>query len=412
MTRRSRLAIIAALFPVLAMTLRPAGYAPQAFPATCLFCGAHGAADALNNFALFLPLGLALAVAGLRRFRVLGVALVVSIVIEAVQMFVLTRHASFGDVFWNGLGGWTGAVAWHWWPRLRPRPTEPAWRATVATSVPVLAALVTAVLLVPLVPAGTWYVHWRPDLGTMARYSGHVLDVMVGSEPMRPWRERLTAVPRRVLLQRGPIIVTIVAGAPPTALAGLVTVIDEHRREVLTIGVQGTAVIERQFRLATSALLYSPAGRAPDVLAGVRQGDTLRLALSGSGAHRCTIVGPRQRCGVDVPFDRAWALLADIDQGPRLLVRVIDLLWLALLFAPVGLWCTRHQLALAAPVALLAAGVLIPLGVEGAFVTVRFWFVAPLAIAAGAVIRRSLLTRRFPQTASDSIARPAVVPAG
>lgn len=113
------------LLLVLAVTLTPVGGHPNSQPAWCIVCGTRGLADFLGNILLFVPLGLALAALGWSWWRVALAGTLLSVGIEALQVFVVTgRDASIGDVLGNGLGALAGALAWLVIRRLSSRPQQ------------------------------------------------------------------------------------------------------------------------------------------------------------------------------------------------------------------------------------------------------------------------------------------------
>ena len=123
MTRaRAGAAIVAATVVLIAfLTLAPALSGDQE-SRWCIVCGRRVLGDALLNIALFIPLGLGLALLGIPRRRALAVALLATVAIELTQGFLLRgRFASVSDIVTNTAGAFVGhALADHWRALLFP----------------------------------------------------------------------------------------------------------------------------------------------------------------------------------------------------------------------------------------------------------------------------------------------------
>lgn len=110
--------LFAALLVIAAATLTPGA---SGFPATarpdfwCLACGEWGGADVVANFALFVPLGIALALIGVSPVRVLLYGALLSSGIELAQRygFPPARVANATDVLTNTIGAFVGALVLH-----------------------------------------------------------------------------------------------------------------------------------------------------------------------------------------------------------------------------------------------------------------------------------------------------------
>jgi VanZ family protein len=89
----------------------------------CLVCGQIGGADVTLNVLLFVPLGAALALAGVRWRALIPLVAAYTIGIELAQLLVIPgRDATLSDVLSNTTGGVLGALAarhWQWWLRAR-----------------------------------------------------------------------------------------------------------------------------------------------------------------------------------------------------------------------------------------------------------------------------------------------------
>jgi hypothetical protein len=108
--------IVAWLF-IGAATLTPGSGAGTSGPAPafwCFRCTEFAGADAATNVLLFMPLGIALALAGLTPLRALAVGLLASMAIECAQHFGFppNRVASISDIVTNSVGSLAGASVW------------------------------------------------------------------------------------------------------------------------------------------------------------------------------------------------------------------------------------------------------------------------------------------------------------
>lgn len=85
----------------------------------CLICGRQVVGDLLLNVALFVPLGVGLALLGTSRWRAFGIALLTTTTIELTQGFLLRgRFASVSDIVTNSTGALIGHALGSHWPLL------------------------------------------------------------------------------------------------------------------------------------------------------------------------------------------------------------------------------------------------------------------------------------------------------
>src|SRR3954463_8783585 len=104
--------IAASLVAIALLTLTPAPLATRT-PHFCLICGSFGTVDAALNIALFVPLGVGLAlIRSPAKWSLLGVC-ILSIAIELTQLAIPGRDSTIGDVVFNTLGGALGYLLFH-----------------------------------------------------------------------------------------------------------------------------------------------------------------------------------------------------------------------------------------------------------------------------------------------------------
>ncbi len=106
--------LLAAVALVLIATLAPFGAIPvEQMPARwCVVCGGLWLTDAISNVVLFVPLGVSLALLGVRTRRVLFTAALLSVLVEALQSVGVppSRSPAIADVVANTVGGLLGML--------------------------------------------------------------------------------------------------------------------------------------------------------------------------------------------------------------------------------------------------------------------------------------------------------------
>ena len=340
------------LLAIAALTLTPRP-GTESISALCLVCGARGAADAALNLLLFAPLGWLAGAARSRRFPRGGagaplvwagaVGALVSLAVEVVQMPIPGRDASLGDLVFNTLGAGVGAGAWI----LLGRPHEPSRalaRVVAASLAGAAAVFVGAWLLGPSVPDTEWWGQWTPDLGHLAEYRGSVLAAGIGALPVAAGRIAEPQPVRAALRRAEPVRILLETGPPPDGVAPIFSIYDAEQREILLVGADGRDGILR-FRTRGSARRFEDVPiRFPDAFEAVSPGDTVRVALVAEAAPRswgdgaCLTVGGRPAACSRWSPAAAWNLLLPLGGAAG---RALELLWLALLFAPAGVLAAR-----------------------------------------------------------------------
>lgn len=310
----------------------------------CLICGSDGAADAILNALLFLPLGMALAAAGLRSRLVLLTLFVLSTAIEVAQLGIPGRYSNLGDVVFNTGGGFAGSVLIAHATGLRAwsrRHRSAIAAATVA--LPIAVAAASAWLLLPGLQRAKYYGQWTADLGdALGVYEGHVLSARIGAQaaPSRPLKDSPAA--RRSILAGDTITVIAVAGPPPPRLSPVFSIYDGERREVLLLGAVGSDIVLRIRRNAARLRFDQPDLRWRGALRGVGAGDTVRMSVWRAGRWTfCLELKARVRC-TRSGAGRGWALLLAPGDAPAALTSAADIAWIgggvALLLFGIGLW--------------------------------------------------------------------------
>lgn len=388
---RSRRRVLAATVGwavlILALTLRPGDPSPYAVGSTCVICGFRGLADAILNLGFFVPLGVG--VAYLRGWRAaVGAAFLLSGAVELGQLGLPGRYPTLGDLIWNTTGGAVGGLL------VRPLQAAPAFLVDprgpgrgALWAVSVAALLGPAFLFAPRFPDTVYWGQHTPELGPMEVYEGRVLGARVGDVPVPPGRREESPLIRRALEEGRDIRVRFVAGPPTDGLAPLFSIFDRNERQVLFVGVDGTAAFYARWSLSLALRLDHPGLAWREVLTAP-PGDTVVLRIVRNPRGVCLEVDGAERCGAGLGVRDGWRLLmsppaTELSPG---LGALLGFLWVVVVVAPAGA-------ASRGPAGALGSGLL--LGVAG---TAAAWTVpellphvtTPLAAVLGALGGRAL----------------------
>lgn len=382
---------LVAAAPILWLTLMP-GRTTDVLDATpwCLVCGTRGIADGLLNVALFLPFGWALGANGWRPRHALAAGLLLSVGIEAAQVFLPNRFPGIGDVLYNGAGAAVGALAWSagsaW---LRPAGPRSGRRLWAWGGLGLAALLATPLLLAPTFPAGRWAAHWAPRWEGYDVFQGRVLDVWLDGRPVRPGTVSPRGWIRGRLLEGVAIVVEVEPGPAPQNLAPVFIATRGERLLGLLIGVDDRDLVIRYRTWSDRLLLDRPDFRFPGRPEGWAEGERVELTVAVPGRGVRVASGSAPPRTITIPSARGWSFLIYGKELDRRWGGWLDLAWMTLWAIPLGLWGTgRRALGPAAVwvVALLAvplASVLLSPGWAGA-AGVALGVAAGRALSAGA----------------------------
>lgn len=334
----------AALAFIAALTLRPAPAALIPLPVFCLVCGDLGGVDVILNTLLFLPLGAALAAAGVGWRAAVVAAALTSLGVELLQFSLVGgRDASLSDLLTNTMGGALGAWAVRRWRVLLAPSRETARLLSVSAAALVMAVLAaTAALLQPSIPPmGLWGQWAPPQHPSFEPYSGTMHDFVVEGIHV-PYRLVPESEPLRQRLLDGDFDARLAFTAGrPTRRISAIGRLGSRFQEVLFVGANGTDLVfrtrleARDWRVRAPSIAVPralPAEGTPVVVeVGVRRHVWRARVADAAGAT----LAERE-----VPFGVAlgWTMLLPFEHPLRPGDGIWSALWLAALAVPAGFW--------------------------------------------------------------------------
>jgi hypothetical protein len=343
MPKASRLSVAAAVGAILVATLTPAGSELPAGWTTALAGGDDALAGVIQNVLLFLPLGAALALGGMRGLRLAAAGALLSITVECAQQWIPGRDPSLGDVCFNTLGTAMGGLLLRTAPRWLA-PGRAAWHSLGAALVVAGIWLATGWLFQAAGPATAYVASLRPDLPHLGLYPGRVLAATLGARPLTEG-SRLDATP---LAAGAPLRVVAVAGPAPGRLSPLIAISDARGREMVLLSIDHADLSLWTRTHGTDWRLDRPDLRARGALGGVAPGDTFAVAAWREDGTFCLSRDTRRWCGRGYSLADGWKLIFDLTHAPGWLVVALEAAWVGGLLVPIGLLIRRHVCSAAA----------------------------------------------------------------
>ncbi|MGV3709170.1 MAG: VanZ family protein [Gemmatimonas sp.] len=350
-----RVLLTGALLFIAIATLTPgrAGTAPGIRPSfTCLACGSEGGADVSLNIALFLPLGVALALIGKSPIRALVIGAGVSMLVEFAQRtgFPPGRVANVTDLLTNSAGTLVGAlIAWHraWWMR----PTPRAARVLVAGGLITIAAFLSLIgwslgrdaamdSMRPLMPSALrftalygWYhgvtsrvtindrtfmhagdgpvmLYGVPPRETVGEVSVTGRDDRADLVPMLYVHAHMPFVPEILLGQHGP------HAELQVRLRGSRLRLPGPRLQLERVFTDTTAFITRVLRFGASPTQW-------------------QLEATGHGVDASSSL----QASLPISLSLGWTLFQTVVHVGDLTGTVVNVTWMWVLWLPIGYWC-------------------------------------------------------------------------
>ncbi len=311
-------AVVGAIVLIGAMTLPGA---PEAAPAAartpwwCVACGSIGTADLIQNVALFLPFGFALASAGMRKGAAVALIVALTFGVELLQASVIVgRDASLGDVLANTAGGVLGWIA----ATRRRQLLTPGRRGALAAVVAIgaafaiVATMATGLLQPALSLAEYTRARMAPTVAGRPRFGGEVLKFSVNGET---YADR--DVPRS--LPRGDIEaeVTLTWPGRSKGTATIARIDGLSGDAVLSIDQRNTSIRVHAFSHASAWRLRTPMVDVP-IPPGIVAGDTVAVRFNWQGTDVALVAtssrGASRTAGRYHPSD-GWMLLNPFTGG-------------------------------------------------------------------------------------------------
>ena len=293
-----------------------------------LTSGDAALAELIANLILFIPLGIALTLTGVKPMRVIAAGALLSFTVEFLQQWIPGRDPSLGDIVANTNSTALGVllvVAAPLWLFVSPRRS--AWQALSTAIIAVLVWSGTAAMLRQNFPPLPYTVVLNPDFEHFGHYNGKVIDV-------RPGNARMD-------------ITAIAATKPPRRTSPLIAVMGQQGEKVLLLSVRGSDLTLRYYMPALRATLEQPDLRLPGALRGIAPGDTFTAATWHDSTDICLRLNSTQRCGLGYTIGDGWKLIYYPESWAPWQLALINTLWLAGCVTGVGFWSARGKKAAA-----------------------------------------------------------------
>ena len=296
-----------------------------------------GVPDLVLNIFLFAPLGFVLGRGGIRPLIVLGIGLLLSSSIEAIQVFLPGRAPTLRDVLTNALGcGLGGLTAVHLraWVAPGRRAVLLLWGAVGGI---LLAIWLTGTLLRFDPPANLYFGQWVPDQGHLERWKGTLREAYVGQASVADGPSRASAELQASLRESAHVRVVGLAGPPTKRLSAIFAVTTDEMAEALLIGPHGDDLVVRVRRLAATWRMDAPEFRFRDALRSIAPGTPLAIEFRGTPQGGCATVNGVRHCVGRSTAGSTWMLARSYDGVPWWVQRLLDSLTLFVLTLPAGL---------------------------------------------------------------------------
>lgn len=387
-------------------TLTPHPGPPAFVPSFCILCGEMAVQDTILNVILFVPFGIGMRLAGVRRYRVIAISFCLTVSIELLQMHIIAgRDSSLGDVITNTLGGALGvALADSWRAWILPTANQ-ARRALWCGAIVWIAILATTVwALRRSLPDTTLWGQWDPEILHFDRFSGTIVKAAAAGFDFPPGARGNDPVFRKRLVSDSVLVnAAVMPGAPTMRTAPIVSVYDPDKIQVFLLAQRQRSLVFSIRMNAARAMIRDPIIGLDDVFtsADARKANDTVYATAGIidgalviRARDDTDRGVRERRIALGPalgwtFFLPWAYAFGAETS------ALSALWLGGLFLPLAYWGGRARRPLEAGVVLgltLVVGLLlVPVVMHGAFAG----WAECLGIAIGGAIGIGLSIRRL-----------------
>ncbi len=395
---------IAGLLFIAVLTLSPQYQATKQPPSLCLLCGDTSVLDAILNVFLFIPFGMGLRLAGVSRRRAFLIALVTTITVETLQLWIPGRDTSLGDIFTNSFGAFVGVVGADIWRVVILPSRRTAMRLAWAwTLLWVVVLALSAELAHISLPRTRFWGTWRPELLHHDYFSGKVLSATAGGL-RSPYEISGDSADVRRRLSSDSVVVeaTITGGSTTSPIAAISTVYDIQRSQIYLLGERNGALIFSLRMRTADARVATPDIRLDSVFPRRRSSTADTMHVAGGLIHHQLWVSAthhgvtRERTQpVDAALGWSYLLPFEYEYGPE--APWLTGLWIAGLAAPSIYWAVRagRRALLAVGASLAASLLLIPLLARVHATAWWEWVALALGAAIGALLG-SFSARRSP----------------
>jgi hypothetical protein len=367
----------------------------------CLLCGDLAGTDLALNLLLFVPIGIGVALLGGRARHAVALGAILSLGIESLQLdLILGRDASIRDLLANAAGAGFGAFFTARAPAILRPGAVLARRLAIASALAVLAALAVGAWAVrPDLPYRIYWVQWTPVRlgydafrGTLMRlqFAGSLVSGGESLDPVRRPEIYAGGIPTSDAL--------VIPGSPTRGMA-LIGRLVTAQAEAVMLGRHGNDLVYR-FSIAGRHLgLRPPVYVLPSAFVAR---DSQPVTIHGSVREgRVLLRACQSRSGcltrhIPLSASRAWSLVAPMDLTSVPLVGLLSILFLVVLFLPLGYWISwwGRSGALLAPAVAAAALAGLPIALALPVAPLLDWLAAALGLGTGAGLAR--LARRRP----------------
>ena len=213
----------------------------------CILCSDAGLVDTALNVVLFIPFGFGLYLAGLRLRVALAGIVLVTVLIEVLQMFIIPdRDANIRDVLTNSLGGALGMLAASQWRLvILPSPRVARFLALATAGLWLATRLATTWLLAPSFLEGDWWIQVAPDGVYPADFIGAVREPRIASIPVERGPLAEPRAVRDALRAHALVSLRAEPTRTPEVLASVLGILDAKQREMFLVGQEGNDLIWR-----------------------------------------------------------------------------------------------------------------------------------------------------------------------
>lgn len=311
----------------------------------CLVCGSQGGVDAVLNVLLFVPLGIGLALAGVRARDTALAVFALSGLIELAQLLVITgRDATIGDVVTNTFGGALGFTIGRFlfW-LLSPDPGTAIKLALGWAVFWLVVQTISAVGFRVAPPSGDYYGQIARRLGHFEQFEGRVLATSIGRLGISD--SRLANSKSVALALKGGAIVsvTVVPQRGRSGVAPILRIVDTSGKEVLLVAQRDEDAVFAISTIAAKLRLRPPVFALRDALrtpSGYTPIDTTAVTARFLDSAVVLQSSTRSALHVRLGASLGWVLFLPVQAllDGSFTQSLISAGWVAFLFVPIGYW--------------------------------------------------------------------------